>query len=279
MFDNQDFVAAIRAQVAAALHEDMGSGDITAALLNNHDVNARVVCRDRAVVCGTAWFDEVFRQIDDTIAVSWKKSDGDEVDAGTTLCSLSGPGPAILSGERTALNFLQTLSGTASTTRLFADALKGSSTQLLDTRKTIPGLRLAQKYAVKCGGGTNHRVGLFDAFLIKENHIAAAGGIAEACARARKMYQEKLLEVEVETFDELQQAIDANVDRIMLDNFSLEETTQAVRIANGRIPLESSGDININSIARIAATGVDYISIGAITKHVQAINLSLQVLD
>jgi len=278
-FDSDDFAAAIRAQVAAALREDVAGGDISAALLDARDINARVVCRDQAILCGTAWFDEVFRQVDGGASVWWKQSDGDAVQAGTVLCTLHGSAPSILTAERTALNFLQTLSGTASTTRRFIDALKHSNTQLLDTRKTIPGLRLAQKYAVRCGGGANHRIGLFDAFLIKENHIAAAGGIAKACARARNLHRDKRLEVEIENLDELRQAMDANVDRIMLDNFSLDATAEAVRIANGRIPLESSGDIDITTIAEVAATGVDYISIGAITKHVHAVNLSLQLLD
>ncbi len=267
--------------VRTALEEDVGSGDLTAQLIPADRVSkATVITREDATLCGQAWFDEVFRQIDSRVQVSWKASDGDRVRANQLLCELTGPSRALLTGERTALNFLQMLSGTATSTSRYAEALKGTQCRVLDTRKTIPGLRLAQKYAVRCGGGTNHRIGLFDAILVKENHIAAAGSIPAAVAEARKLSGKVMLEVEVETLDQLQQALDAKVDRILLDNFSNEAMRTAVRITrahkNTGIELEASGNMSLETLRTVAETGVDFISVGGLTKHVSALDLSMR---
>jgi nicotinate-nucleotide pyrophosphorylase (carboxylating) len=267
--------------VRTALEEDVGSGDLTAQLIPADRVSkATVITREDATLCGQAWFDEVFRQIDSRVQVSWKASDGDRVRANQLLCELSGPSRALLTGERTALNFLQMLSGTATATSRYAEALKGTQCRVLDTRKTIPGLRLAQKYAVRCGGGTNHRIGLFDAILVKENHIAAAGSIPAAVAEARKLSGKVMLEVEVETLDQLQQALDAKVDRILLDNFSHEDMRTAVRITraheNTGTELEASGNMSLETLRAVAETGVDFISVGGLTKHVSALDLSMR---
>ncbi|MCW8934052.1 MAG: carboxylating nicotinate-nucleotide diphosphorylase [Gammaproteobacteria bacterium] len=267
----------IEESVHTALNEDIGTGDVTAKLIDEDDFSlATVISREAATICGIDWFEEVFSQLDSQIFIEWDVDDGDVVEAGQQLCSLSGSTRALLTGERSALNFLQTLSGTATIAAEYAAAVKGTNVKVLDTRKTIPGLRLAQKYATRCGGCHNHRVGLFDAILIKENHILAAGGIAQAVEAARFHGPELMIEVEVENLDELQLALDANVDRIMLDNFDLDMLTQAVKITNKKTELEASGNITLQTIAGIAKTGVDYISTGAITKDVKALDLSMR---
>ncbi len=269
--------ADIHVEVSRALAEDVGSGDLTAALIPAAaQAEATVICREAAVLCGTAWFDEAFRQLDSSIEIEWQAHDGGSISPNQLLCGLHGPARAILTGERTALNFLQTLSGTASRARRYAEAVSGTEARILDTRKTLPGLRAAQKYAVRCGGGYNHRMGLYDALLIKENHIAAAGSIPEAVSAARRLFPGKPLEVEVENIDELRQALEAGVTRILLDNFPLEELARAVRINAGRAKLEASGGINLSNIRAVAETGVDFISVGAITKDLQAVDLSLR---
>lgn len=273
-----DLTAEIESNVRRALAEDIGDGDITAQLIPAERLaRARVITREPAVICGTAWVDEVFRQVDPRVAVHWQVADGQSVEANQTLFSLEGPARALLSGERCALNFLQSLSGVATRCRRYADLVEGTGVRLLDTRKTIPGLRLAQKYAVTCGGCHNHRIGLYDAFLIKENHIAACGGIAEAVSTARRIAPGKPVEVEVESLDELDQALDAGADIIMLDELSLDDMRTAVARSRGRAALEASGGVDEQSLRRIAETGVDFISIGSLTKHVQAIDLSMRL--
>ncbi len=267
----------ITTQVAAALREDLGSGDLTADLIDDGEwAQASVVTRERAVLCGTAWFNQVFAQLDADIRVDWHARDGDRVHAEQSLCTLQGPARGLLSGERTALNFLQTLSATATVSARYCDAVKGTGVRILDTRKTIPGLRRAQKYAVACGGGQNHRLGLFDAILIKENHIASSGSIGAAVATARQRHGEVRIEVEVENLTELERALSAEADVIMLDNFDLALLREAVQLTAGRALLEASGNISLDSIQEFAATGVDYISVGALTKDVRAIDLSMQ---
>jgi nicotinate-nucleotide pyrophosphorylase (carboxylating) len=270
--------AVVADAVRLALAEDVGSGDVTAALVPEEAVaSASVVCREDAVLCGRAWFDEVFRQLDPRVTVEWRVVDGEQVAAGTVLLAIHGPARALLTGERTALNFLQLLCATATEARRHADAVAGSRTRILDTRKTIPGLRLAQKYAVRCGGGDNHRVGLFDAVLIKENHIAAAGSIEAAVRAARHSAPGLTVEVEVESLQELDQAIGAGADVVMLDNFDEREIAAAVVRADGRVRLEVSGNVGLDDLPRLAATGVDYVSIGALTKNVRAIDLSMRL--
>ncbi|HEX2493893.1 MAG TPA: carboxylating nicotinate-nucleotide diphosphorylase [Steroidobacter sp.] len=270
----------VRQSVSGALLEDVGAGDLTAQLVPDRPAAARVITREDAVICGRAWVDEVFRQIDERIQVAWSVQDGDHVRADQALFSVSGPARGLLTGERTALNFLQLLSGTASITRRYVEAVRGTACRILDTRKTIPGLRLAQKYAVRCGGGTNHRMGLFDAILVKENHIAAAGSIAAAVSAARSVNSRVMLEIEVETLGELQQALDARVDRVLLDNFPLDDMRRAVQAArtyrNGRVELEASGNMSLESVRQVAQTGVDFISVGALTKHARAVDLSMR---
>lgn len=273
-----DLAGEIQANVRTALAEDIGSGDITAQLIPpQRQAHARVITREAAVISGRAWVDEVFRQLDPQVRVTWHVEDGIPVQAEQILFELQGPARALLSGERSALNFLQCLSATATRCRHYADLVAGTAVKLLDTRKTLPGLRLAQKYAVTCGGCHNHRIGLYDAFLIKENHIAACGGIAAAINAARQLAPGKPVEVEVESLDELQQALDAGADIIMLDELSLEDMRQAVAISRGRARLEASGGINEHSLRTIAETGVDYISIGSLTKDVKAIDLSMRL--
>ncbi len=263
--------------VRRALAEDIGDGDLTAALLPpKQRLDTRVVCREPAVFCGRPWFEETFRQLDDALVVTWATTDGAALAPGDTVCRVAGPAAPLLSGERTALNFIQTLSGTATQTRRYVDELDGTATRLLDTRKTLPGLRLAQKYAVRCGGGDNHRIGLFDAVLIKENHLEAAGGVGPAVAHALQRHPDVLVEVEVENLTQLAEAIDAGAHRALLDNFSLDDLRNAVELARGRLALEASGDITLKGLAEVAATGVDFISTGAITKHVRAIDFSLR---
>jgi nicotinate-nucleotide pyrophosphorylase (carboxylating) len=263
--------------VKAALGEDIGSGDLTAALIPA-DANARanVICRQEAVLCGQAWFDEVFKQLDEALTVNWLAQDGNAIHAEQTVCQLEGSTRTILTGERSALNFLQMLSATATVTRDYVRKLGDSQTQLLDTRKTIPGLRSAQKYAVTCGGGNNHRIGLFDAILIKENHILGAGSIEQAVSQAK--LSAKPVEVEVENMDELAQAIKAGADSVLLDNFDIDSMHEAVQFTKGRAKLEVSGGVEIEKIEAIAATGVDYISVGALTKHVHAVDFSMRIL-
>ena len=270
--------SSIAADIDRAFAEDLGSGDATAELLGvDAHADAVLTCRDAAVICGTAWFDACFRRMDADVAISWHTVDGESVAAGAIICEVSGNARALVSAERPALNFLQLLSATASITARYVAAVAGTGARVLDTRKTIPGLRLAQKYAVRCGGGHNQRMGLYDAILIKENHIIAAGGIARAVNAARKLHPTLLLEVEVETLAELAQALDAGADRIMLDNFSPEDMLLAVRQTAGRTPLEVSGNVSLDTIGDFARTGVDFISVGALTKHVQAVDLSLRL--
>jgi len=263
--------------IKLALAEDVGSGDISAMLIDeSKQLNMQLLVREDAVLCGTGWFDEAFRQCANTTELKWSAEDGDHVVADSVLCKISGPARALLTAERTALNFLQTLSGTATTTRSYADKIQHTACRILDTRKTIPHLRRAQKYAVQCGGGINHRIGLFDAYLIKENHLAASGGIQAAVQRGRNLQPDCFLEVEVEDLDQLQQAIEARVDRALLDNFSIDLMKQAVELNHKRIQLEASGNITRQSLLAIAETGVDFISIGALTKHLRAIDFSLR---
>lgn len=270
----------VSAAVRRALEEDVGGGDVTASLVGaDTTVSASVVSREPAVLCGTAWFDETFRQLDEDIAVLWLAVDGDAVSAGDVVCTITGPAAPVLTGERTALNFLQLLSGTATTARRYAEAVGDSATRVLDTRKTLPGLRRAQKYAVRCGGCTNHRIGLFDAVLIKENHIASAGSIAAVVAAARRDNPDLSVEVEVTDLGELDQALAAGADVVMLDNFARDDITRAVERARGRARLEISGNVAIEDLAELAATGVDYVSVGALTKNVRAIDFSMRFED
>lgn len=263
--------------VALALAEDVGGGDLTAALIpETARAEATVISREDAVLCGTAWFDAVFRQLDPRVSIDWQATDGERVQPGQPLCTLRGPARALLTGERTALNFLQALSGTATLARRFADTVAGTGAVILDTRKTLPGLRLAQKYAVRCGGCRNHRIGLFDAVLIKENHIMAAGSIRNAIAAARRLHPGVTVEVEVENLAELEEALAARPDIVMLDNFDLAALVEAVRITARRVKLEASGNVNFDTVRKIAETGVDYISIGGLTKDVRAIDLSMR---
>lgn len=273
----------LRRAVAAALAEDLGQqnaelGDITASLIPaTQQAVATIITREDCVLCGSGFVNEVFLQLGNQVSIQWHATDGDRLSANSLICTLQGPARALLTGERTALNFLQLLSGTATTTAHYVRYLEGSNTRLLDTRKTLPGLRFAQKYAVSCGGGLNHRFGLFDAFLIKENHIAAAGSISQAVQQARQNFPGKPVEVEVENLDELKQALTAGADIIMLDNFSTPEIRQAVLLNQGRAKLEVSGNITSERLGELAATGVDFISSGALTKHVQAIDLSMRL--
>ncbi len=272
--------AAIQQNVRAALAEDIGAGDLSASLIPaNATANARVITRERAIVCGQAWVNELFHQLDSSVTADWQCQDGDTVEPNATLLQLSGNTRSLLTGERSALNFLQLLSGTATRCASYAAKVSHTGVKLLDTRKTIPGLRLAQKYAVQCGGCVNHRVGLYDAFLIKENHISACGSIGNAVQQARHNHPDKLVEVEVENFAELEQALSAGCDRVMLDNFALQDLHKAVRHVDGRIELEASGGITDASLVPIAETGVDYISIGALTKDCKAIDLSMRIVN
>jgi nicotinate-nucleotide pyrophosphorylase (carboxylating) len=270
--------AVIATDIARAFAEDLGAGDATAELLPaDATAYAELTCRDRAVIAGTAWFDACFRRLDADVQIDWQTADGQHVDAGAIICRLSGHARSLVSAERSALNFLQLLSGTATATAAYVAAVAGTAVRVLDTRKTVPGLRLAQKYAVRCGGGHNQRMGLYDAILIKENHITAAGSIAAAVRAARQLHPDLLLEVEVENLDELAQALAAGVDRIMLDNFSQPLMIEAVQRTAGRVPLEVSGNVDLHTIGAFARTGVDFISVGALTKHVRAVDLSLRL--
>lgn len=265
--------------VERALLEDIGSGDLTAPLVPDTAARAELVTREDAVLCGTAWADEVFRQLDTRVHITWLTRDGERVVAGSVIAFLEGPARALLTGERCALNFLQTLSGTATQAAQYADALRGTQCKVLDTRKTIPGLRRAQKYAVRCGGGHNHRLGLYDAVLIKENHINAAGSVTAAFAQARAAVATDIsIEIEVENLNQLREALSAGATRVLLDNFDLEGLAVAVRETAGRATLEASGGITLDNIRAIAETGVDFISVGSLTKHLRAIDLSLRFL-
>ena len=267
----------IAESVKLALAEDVGSGDVTADLIAAATISrATVITREDAILCGTAWFNEVFRQVNPSIQITWHYQEGDQVKANTVLCDIKGNARGMLTAERSALNFLQTLSGTATATRCYVELIAHTSCRILDTRKTLPGLRNAQKYAVRCGGGVNHRIGLYDRVLIKENHIMAAGSITAAVAQARRLHPIIKVEVETEGLKELAEATAANADIIMLDDYPMETLREAVKITAGRIPLEASGGVNLDTVKAIAETGVDFISVGSITKHVRAVDLSMR---
>ncbi len=267
----------IEENVFNALKEDIGEGDITAELIPHDNISlATVISRENCIFCGLDWFEETFRQLDTEILIDWCVDDGDEIKADQIICTISGSSQNIVSGERTALNFIQTLSATATLSQCYASEVADTETKVLDTRKTIPGLRMAQKYAVTCGGCSNHRIGLFDAFLIKENHINACDGIENAVEEARFHNPDLKIEVEVENMDELQQAIDAGADRVLLDNFNITNLRRAVDTCKGKVVTEASGNITINNIKDVAKTGVDFISTGALTKDIKAIDLSMR---
>lgn len=269
--------ALVAADVARALAEDIGDGDVTAALLPDRADIAYLLCKQDAVIAGRPWFDATHRALDPEVHIDWQVAEGQQVGAGTVLALLQGRSRTLVSAERTSLNFLQTLSGTATITARHVAAVAGTGTRILDTRKTLPGLRLAQKYAVRCGGGDNHRFGLYDTVMLKENHIRAAGSLAAAVAAARLMWPQLPLVVEVEDLEQLQQALQAGCERILLDDFPAALRREAVRITAGRIPLEVSGSVGLDGLRAIAADGVDCISIGGLTKHVQAVDLSLKL--
>lgn len=270
----------VAGDVSRALAEDIGDGDRTAALIPlETQLETRVISRETAVLCGGPWFTETFRQLDSAVCVSWQAAEAEVIHRDQEVCRLTGPARAILSGERTALNFLQTLSGTATQARRYVDAVAGTGAIILDTRKTLPGLRLAQKYAVRCGGARNHRIGLFDAILVKENHISAAGSIAAAVGQALALYPDLLLEVEVETLEQLEEACRAGARRVLLDNFNLKGLRAAVERYRGRVELEASGGIDLESVRAVAETGVDFISTGALTKSVQATDFSMRFIS
>jgi len=267
----------IEENVFNALKEDIGEGDITAELIPHDSISlATVISREDCVFCGIDWVEETYRQIDEQVLIDWSIEDGDEVEANQIICTLSGSSQSIVSGERAALNFAQTLSATATLSARYAKKLEGTNTKVLDTRKTIPGLRMAQKYAVSCGGCENHRMGLFDAYLIKENHINACDGIKNAVEKARFANPDINVEVEVENLDELQQAIDAGANRVLIDNFDIETLQTAITICQGKVTSEASGNITLENIREVAETGVEYISTGALTKDIKAIDLSMR---
>jgi nicotinate-nucleotide pyrophosphorylase (carboxylating) len=269
--------ALIAEQVRLALREDVGSGDRTAGLLPAKvHARARILCREQAVLCGVLWVEEIFRQLDPSVGLRWAVGDGDALSPGQIVCELQGPAPALLTGERTALNYLQTLSGTATRARRYAQAVAGTGVTVLDTRKTLPGLRVQQKYAVVCGGCANHRMGLYDAVLIKENHITAAGSIAGALQAARRLAPDLEVEIEVEDLAQLDQALAAGAKRVLLDNFGLKDLRQAVALNRGRARLEASGGVSLDTIRAIAETGVDDISVGGLTKDMHAVDLSMR---
>ncbi len=274
---SKDALIVINHSVNTALEEDIGTGDVTASSFNNNETaSAEVISREEAVLCGQQWFEYAFHKLDPSITIHWHVTDGGALEKDTTVCTLNGNAQAILTGERTALNFLQTLSGTATKTKAYVDRISGTNAQILDTRKTVPGMRYAQKYAVRCGGGTNHRMGLYDAILIKENHIATAGSVAKAINQAKQQFPNIKLEVEVENVVQLKEALNTQTDVILLDNFSLSELENAVAITENKKKLEASGNMTLENIREVAKTGVDYISIGAITKHVHAVDFSMR---
>lgn len=276
---NLDLSNAISENVKQALNEDIGSGDITAQLIDKDTfAKARVITREQAVICGIDWVTKVFEELSADLKITWHAKDGDILEANSEIFSLEGPARAILTGERAALNFLQTLSGTATISHAYSKQVAHTQVKLLDTRKTLPGLRVAQKYAVKCGGCFNHRIGLYDAFLIKENHIMATGGIINAIERARDIAPGKPVEIEVESINEFKLALEAKADIIMLDNFSLDNLKLAVKLNEGRSKLEASGGITSETLVPIAETGVDFISIGALTKDCKSIDLSMRIV-
>lgn len=265
--------------ISLALQEDVGSGDLSSDLIAEHTLaKAKVISRENAILAGQDYFAGVFKQIDGTVQIHWFAKDAEPINANQTICTLEGKASSILTAERCALNFLQTLSGTATTTHGYVKLIEGTKAKLLDTRKTLPGLRIAQKNAVRCGGGYNHRLGLYDAILIKDNHIAVAGSIIEAVNIAKQKHPNVFIEVEVETLEELQVALRVDVSRVMLDNFTDEQLKQAVALNNGRVELEASGNITKENIRQIAETGIDYISIGALTKNIKAIDFSMQFI-
>jgi len=267
----------VAGDVACALAEDLGSGDVTAALLPDVADIAYLLCKEEAVISGRPWFDACHRALDAGVAIDWRVQEGDRVPAGTVLATLSGRARALVSGERASLNFMQTLSATATKTAAYVEAVRGTRAKILDTRKTLPGLRLAQKYAVRCGGGNNHRIGLFDTVMLKENHIRAAGSLTAAVRAARAAQPALPLVVEVENLAQLEEALEVGCDRILIDDFDAVTRRQAVRIADGRIPLEVSGGVSLETVRSIAEDGVDCISVGGLTKHVHAIDLSLKL--
>lgn len=266
-------------EVGRFLEEDLGAGDLTASIISESATAiAKVITREPMVLCGQAWFSAVFTRIDDSVRIEWLAAEGAQVDPGTELCVVRGPAQALLTGERTALNLLQTLSGTATLAQVYAKAVEGTNAKVLDTRKTIPGLRKAQKYAVRCGGCHNHRMGLYDGILIKENHILACGSIEKAVHAAKSLNAKVPIEVEVENLDELRQALAAGAERILLDNFALPMMREAVSLTAGRAQLEVSGNVTLDTLRQIAETGVDYISVGALTKNVRAVDLSMRIV-
>jgi nicotinate-nucleotide pyrophosphorylase (carboxylating) len=271
--------AQIDADVARALAEDIGSGDVTAVLLDDVPAHGYIVAKEAAVIAGRPWFDACFRALDSDVRIDWRIAEGDRVEPGTVICTFTGRSRALLSGERCALNFLQTLSATATRTAEYVAVLAGTKTRVLDTRKTLPGLRMAQKYAVRVGGGVNHRIGLFDAVMLKENHIHAAGSIAAAATQAKARFPQLPLIIEVENLDELDQALATNCTRILIDDFSLADMREAVHRAAGRTPLEVSGGVELPVLRAIAETGVDFVSVGALTKHIHAVDLSMRLGD
>jgi len=267
----------IEENVFNALKEDIGEGDITAELIPHDNISlATVISREACVFCGLDWFEETYRQLDDEILIDWCVDDGDNIEVDQIICTISGSSQNLVTGERTALNFIQTLSATATLSAQYAKKVEGTDTKILDTRKTVPGLRLAQKYAVSCGGCNNHRLGLYDAFLIKENHINACDGIQNTISEARFINPDLKIEVEVENLDELHQAIEANADRVLLDNFDIKTLKKAVKICKDKVITEASGNITIDNVHAVAKTGVDFISVGALTKDIKAIDLSMR---
>ena len=268
--------AEIEASVRVALDEDIGSGDLTAGLVNDERVSAKLICRDQAILSGRPWFEACFDMLDESITIDWLFDDGALMQSNDIVCRIQGPARAILTAERTAINYLQTLSGVATTTRSYVDAVAGTGCKILDTRKTVPGLRKAEKYAVSCGGGHNHRIGLYDAVLIKENHVHAAGSICEALKLAAECIDSSVMvEIEVENMEQLVQAIECGASRVLLDNFSLSALPEAVNIAGDRVETEVSGNVTLENVNSIANCGVNFVSIGAITKNIQAIDFSL----
>lgn len=266
----------IDATVRIALDEDIGNGDLTANLVSGTQTTAKLICRDNAVISGRPWFDRCFYQLDDSVSINWMQHEGSQVNSNEIVCQITGPAPVLLTAERTALNFLQTLSAVATTTRQYVDAVRGTGCRILDTRKTLPGLRKAEKYAVSCGGGYNHRIGLYDAILVKENHIHAAGSICRALEMASKSVDtDVLIEIEVENLEQLAEAIKCGAKRVLLDNFPMESLPEAIKMAGESVETEVSGNITLKNVESVAKLGIDYVSIGALTKNVQAIDFSL----